>query len=107
MDKHLNSHQSKFGETFERTCRNSVRLFKTWVDTLLGDPTQGRSCAEVASMLGMSDYEVFIRAYEWYYGMSPESVDRAFKEYLLSGCECVPCYVRQFSRNWQLGLLEA
>ena len=66
-----------------------------------------RTCADMASYLGISDYEVFSRAYIWYYGSRCADIRSDFASYLLSGCDDVPVYVKQFTREWQPGLLAA
>ena len=66
-----------------------------------------RSCAELASQFEVSHYELFERAYHWYHGCEFSNIDGDFKDYLLSGCDDIPYYVRQFAREWQPGLLSA
>lgn len=65
-------------------------------------------CTEIANQLEVSEHEVFLQAYSWYYGgAEPASVDKAFKRYLMTGCEEVPHYVTHFARNWITTLLVA
>ena len=66
-----------------------------------------RTCAELASRFEISHYEVFVRAYHWYHGRDFLAIDGDFKAYLLSGCDAVPPYVRQYVREWQPGSLSA
>lgn len=65
------------------------------------------TCVDLANELEISEHEVFLRAYRWYYGRSPITIRRDFKRYILSGCEEVPHYVRQFTRQWTRGELHA
>ena len=64
-------------------------------------------CTEIANLLEVSEHEIFLQAYSWYYGAEPMDVDRAFKRYLMTGCEEVPHYVTHFARNWMTTLLVA
>ena len=73
----------------------------------LFDPTERTTCLGLANDLEISEHEVFVRAYRWYYGHSPITVRKEFKRYLLSGCEEIPHYVRQFTRHWTCGELHA
>jgi hypothetical protein len=66
-----------------------------------------RTCAQLASQIEVSHYELFERAYHWYHGCDFSNIDGDFRAYLLSGCDDVPYYVRQFAREWQPGLLSA
>jgi hypothetical protein len=66
-----------------------------------------RTCAELASQCEISHYEVFMRAHRWYHGCDFSTIDGDFKVYLLSGCDDVPHYVRQYAREWQPGLFSA
>ena len=66
------------------------------------------TCTEIANQLEVSEHEIFLQAYSWYYGgAEPASVDKAFKRYLMTGCEEVPHYVTHFARNWITTLLVA
>ena len=73
----------------------------------LVDEVSAGDCSDLASHLGVSDYDIFVRANEWYHGYRTVTVDSDFKNYLLSGCDNVPYYVRQFTRNWQPSYLTA
>ena len=65
------------------------------------------TCVDLANELEISEHEVFIRAYRWYYGRSPITIRKEFKRYILSGCVEIPHYVRQFTRYWTRGELHA
>ena len=71
------------------------------------DGLSASDCSDLASHLEVSDYDIFVRANEWYHGYRTVTVDSDFKNYLLSGCDNVPYYVRQFTRNWQPSYLTA
>ncbi len=65
------------------------------------------TCAALASHIEVSHYELFERAYSWYHGSDYSDIDEDFKDYLLSGCDDIPYYVRQFAREWRPGELAA
>lgn len=71
------------------------------------ESTDLASCSKLALELEVSDYDIFVRANEWYHGRNAISVDRDFKIYLLSGCNHIPYYVRKFLRDWQPSTLAA
>ena len=71
------------------------------------DPADPTRCSKLALELDVSDYDIFVRANEWYHGRNAISVDRDFKIYLLSGCNQIPYYVRKFLRDWQPSTLAA
>lgn len=72
-----------------------------------GSDSSGKICTEIANQLEVSEHEIFLRAYSWYYGAEPTGVDKAFKRYLMTGCEEIPHYVTHFARNWTNTLLVA
>lgn len=88
----------------QRIMRTLIKCLK---DSYINREPLPRSCADIASELEVSDYEIFMRAYQWYFGNSPASIDKEFKDYLLSGCETLPFYVTQFLREWHPGTLVA
>jgi len=69
------------------------------------DSGEIQGCEIIAAELEISEYEVFRRAYAWYYGHLTAEVESEFSAYLLSGCEHLPCYVNQFTRCWRPGEL--
>ena len=78
-----------------------------FTNNTLFNPSPHPTCVDLANELEISEHEVFIRAYRWYYGRSPISIRKEFKRYILSGCADVPHYVRQFTRHWTRGELHA
>ncbi len=91
----------------EELHNNDTIVFNLGLHNIYGVTVDGRTCADLAKMLELSEYDIFLKAYHWYYGFWSQNVDAAFKEYLLSGCETVPCYVRQFARHWHPATLLA
>lgn len=53
----------------------------------------------VANELDISEFEIFLRAYEWWFGRRPreDQIEQAFREYLEE--DLVPPFVTQYARE--------